>query len=191
MHRLLGLLVDLPVQVLLVYRMQSMYCDNLHWSLQHILQLYRSVLSLLSCVTRRSQRALHCWRCCGEPLRASECSTMWKMRRTTEDLRVQYNVEDVEDHWGPQSAVQRVRCGEPVRICAEHSSWQCQQASNSDIRHNCRTLTKKSIYNQFAKPEIAKLHFNECICLFLTMNTFLVELNEAIYNFWTKMSFSQ
>ena len=180
MHRLLGLLVDLPVQVLLVYRMQSMYCDNLHWSLQHILQLYRSVLSLLSCVTRHSQRAAHCWRCCGEPMRTSEGSTMWKMLwRTNEDLRGQHNVEDVENHWGPQSAVQRGRCGEPLSTCAEHFSWQCQQASNSDIRHSCQTRTKKSIYNQFAKPEIAKLHFIECICLFLRMNRFLVELNEA------------
>ena len=151
MQNFWGLLVDLPVWVLLAYRMQSMYCDNLHWSLQHIVQLYRSVHSLLSCVTGHSQRVAPCRGRCGEPLRTSKCSTMWKkMWRTTEDLREQHNVEgDVENHWGPQSAAQcGRRCGELLRSCAEHSSWQCQQASNSDIGHNCQTLTKKSTYNQ-------------------------------------------
>ena len=47
---------------------------------------------------------------------------------------------------------QRIRsCGEPPRTCISHSCAQHQQASNSDIRHNCQMLTIRNIPVQLLK----------------------------------------
>ena len=82
------------------------------------------------------QRTAQCGKC-GEPLRTSESSTVWKMWRTTEDLREQHTVENVENHWGPQRTAQCGKYGEPLRTSESSTMWKMWRTTEDlRVQHN-------------------------------------------------------